>query len=373
MRLMKRNSSDGYIWECRKRGANRHRTRRSVRKNSWFEESELSMIEILKLANMWVRKANRDFIAFELNVAKKTVTDWMSFCREVCMEMCVYESSMLGGPDVIVEIDESMLGKRKYNRGKRVKGTWMFGGIERSMNKFFHVVQDGSKSTLFASIKSNLKEGTTIISDCWKSYDCLEDEGFLHLLHNHKMYFKDSETGAHTNSIQGSWSAIKKSTWNPQKKLVGVKQSEEAVECSWAILPPHSLNIEPQSSDKDNTELTHSKLPRQRKAQPRLILYASAFLHGETSLALELEFVTCQPRVRYLDRREPSGRGNGLVAAIAEWYRYQILACLVTSSSPVPLKTRRVGQRCTLNLSSSCWCGVVVRIRGGSSDVVHVT
>ncbi|GFV75327.1 uncharacterized protein TNCV_1481731 [Trichonephila clavipes] len=35
--------------------------------------------------------------------------------------------------------------------------------------------------------------------------------------------------------------------------------------------------------------------------------------------------------------------------------------CLVTSSSPVPLKTRRVGQRCTLNLSraetSSRWCG----------------
>ncbi|GFW61635.1 hypothetical protein TNCV_3705701 [Trichonephila clavipes] len=39
------------------------------------------------------------------------------------------------------------------------------------------------------------------------------------------------------------------------------------------------------------------------------------------------------------------------VAAVAEWYRYRIVACLVTSSIPVPLKTRRVGQRCTLNLS----------------------
>ncbi|GFU06480.1 histone-lysine N-methyltransferase SETMAR [Trichonephila clavipes] len=49
------------------------------------------------------------------------------------------------------------------------------------------------------------------------------------------------------------------------------------------------------------------------------------------------------------------------VAAVAEWYRYQTVACLVTNSSPVPLKTRRVGQRCTLNLSraemSSRWCG----------------
>ncbi|GFU68760.1 hypothetical protein TNCV_4400381 [Trichonephila clavipes] len=40
-----------------------------------------------------------------------------------------------------------------------------------------------------------------------------------------------------------------------------------------------------------------------------------------------------------------------LEAAVAEWYRYRIVACLVTSSSPIPLKTCRVQQRCTLNLS----------------------
>ncbi|GFW66179.1 uncharacterized protein TNCV_1710781 [Trichonephila clavipes] len=66
-----------------------------------------------------------------------------------------------------------------------------------------------------------------------------------------------------------------------------------------------------------------------------------------------------------------------IMAAVAEWYRYRTVACFVTGSSPVPLKTRRVGQRCTLNLSraetSSRWCGVVVRRGGASSGVVHVT
>ncbi|GFX02563.1 DDE_Tnp_IS1595 domain-containing protein [Trichonephila clavipes] len=119
---------------------------------------------------------------------------------------------MLGGPNVIVEIDESMFGKRKYYRGKGGNGTWVLGGIERSSNKcFFHMVQHRSKDILHQSIKSNIKEGSTIISDCWKAYDCLEDEGFLHLSVNHSMYFKDPETGAHTNSIEGSCSAIKKS------------------------------------------------------------------------------------------------------------------------------------------------------------------
>ncbi|GFW07354.1 uncharacterized protein TNCV_865261 [Trichonephila clavipes] len=65
-----------------------------------------------------------------------------------------------------------------------------------------------------------------------------------------------------------------------------------------------------------------------------------------------------------------SGRGSRVV-------KVSVVACLVTSSSPVPLKTRRVGQRCTLNLSraetSPRWCGVVVRRGGASSGVVHVT
>ncbi|GFY02413.1 uncharacterized protein TNCV_3502941 [Trichonephila clavipes] len=80
--------------------------------------------------------------------------------------------------------------------------------------------------------------------------------------------------------------------------------------------------------------------------------------------------------VHAAERNKDSSPGP-LEAAVAEWYRYRTTACLVTSSSPVPLKTRRVGQRCTLNLSraetSSRWCGVVVRRGGASSGVVHVT
>ncbi|GFX67524.1 uncharacterized protein TNCV_3932661 [Trichonephila clavipes] len=86
---------------------------------------------------------------------------------------------------------------------------------------------------------------------------------------------------------------------------------------------------------------------------------------------------------RYLGNFRPTAN-NGFSAsptlhgaAVAEWYRHRIVAGFVTSSSPVPLKTRRVGQRCTLNLSraetSSRWCGVVVRRGGASSGVVHVT
>ncbi|GFS95667.1 uncharacterized protein TNCV_886211 [Trichonephila clavipes] len=44
---------------------------------------------------------------------------------------------------------------------------------------------------------------------------------------------------------------------------------------------------------------------------------------------------------------------------------YLLIPKGVTSSSPIPLKTHRVGERCSLNLSkaqtSFCWSGVVVK------------
>ncbi|GFU21247.1 hypothetical protein TNCV_9101 [Trichonephila clavipes] len=64
-------------------------------------------------------------------------------------------------------------------------------------------------------------------------------------------------------------------------------------------------------------------------------------------------------------------------AAVAEWSRYRIVAGLVTSLSPVPLKTHRVGERCTLNLSrlKRPPVGVVVRrgvpARVSSTSLAH--
>ncbi|GFY16378.1 uncharacterized protein TNCV_2350221 [Trichonephila clavipes] len=65
-------------------------------------------------------------------------------------------------------------------------------------------------------------------------------------------------------------------------------------------------------------------------------------------------------------------RGCGiLVVKVSDHRRH------ATSSSPVPLNSRHVGKRFTLNMSraetSSRWCGVVVRREGANSGVVHVT
>lgn len=62
--------------------------------------------------------------------------------REVCMEIVINESSMLGGFRKIVAIDESKFGKRKNNRRKPMNDKWVFGGLEKGPNKYFFKSKD---------------------------------------------------------------------------------------------------------------------------------------------------------------------------------------------------------------------------------------
>lgn len=106
----------------------------------------------------------------------------------------------------IVEIDEAKIGKRKYGKGRIVKGQWVFGGIDRETKKIFiEPVPSRSSKNLLEIIKRRIAPNTTIYSDCWKAYNCLTEEGFVHCSVNHKMNFVDPETSAHTQNIERVW------------------------------------------------------------------------------------------------------------------------------------------------------------------------
>ena len=184
----------------------------SVFINTWFSRSHIDIETNVLFVNLYLR----DYFAYqvasdELKLSHKTITDWASFCREVLVSWALKNSvEQIGGEGEIVEIDESKFGKTKYNVGRVIQGQWVFGGVCRNTRDFFMVpVETRDAKTLLAIIKDKIKEGTTIISDCWKSYDCLSQEGFQHLTVNHSMNFVDPKTAAHTNTIERRWREAK--------------------------------------------------------------------------------------------------------------------------------------------------------------------
>ncbi|KYN00044.1 hypothetical protein ALC62_02638 [Cyphomyrmex costatus] len=196
------------LFRCRKRYFSSNAKKKRIRKQcdfhksckvgSWFSNSNLEIDKICKIVAcfLMLRPPRQEFLEEELGVSSHTVVDWFSFCREVCAYWTDKQSEKLGGPGRTVEIDEAKIGHRKYNRGRLVKGNWIFGGFERESKKVFIMpVEDRSEKTLLACIKQWIMPGTTIISDCWKSYNCLNSEGFQHLTVNHTYNFVDPDTG----------------------------------------------------------------------------------------------------------------------------------------------------------------------------------
>ncbi|GFW49782.1 mitotic-spindle organizing protein 2A [Trichonephila clavipes] len=138
----RKGTVDGYEWRCRSQSKdNPHDVVRSVRKGIWFSESKLGITIILRLTRYWFGKSMNAFVVNDLKVNKNTVLNWYMFCREVCMLACVKESAKLGGVGEIVEIDESLFGKRKYGKGRRVNGKWVFGGVQRESKKLLRVTE----------------------------------------------------------------------------------------------------------------------------------------------------------------------------------------------------------------------------------------
>ena len=150
-----------------------------------------------------------------LGLSHPTVIDWYNFIREECTSKLLRipaANKMLGGVGTIVEIDESLMIKRKYNRGvvREQHDTWVFGLYERQSGAgWIQFVPQRDAQTLVPIVQAMVRPGTTIHSDLWRAYNNLSNLGFVHHTVNHSANFVDPATGVHTQSVEGYWSRAK--------------------------------------------------------------------------------------------------------------------------------------------------------------------
>ena len=118
---------------------------------------------------------NRDSvssIAFNSNISCKTISFIINELSKIIVPKYNSKYSKIGGKNIIVEVDESKFGKRKYHKGHRVEGVWIFGMVERTKERRIHLiaVEDRTALTLNAELKAKVHEDSIIYSDCWKGY-----------------------------------------------------------------------------------------------------------------------------------------------------------------------------------------------------------
>lgn len=109
-----------------------------------------------------------------------------------------------------VEVDETYVGGVQRRSRVPKKKAIVFGIAERDRKKVYaKVVANSRESTLVPIIFSKVEQGSTVMSDEFKSYYSVSEAGFTHYTVNHSAYqYADGNTN--TNTIESFWSLLKR-------------------------------------------------------------------------------------------------------------------------------------------------------------------
>jgi len=138
-------------------------------KSSQIYQKGVIFRKALYITCCWACKIPANSASFISDVCDRSVSQWYAFLREKCSESLINSPNYcFGGAGVIVQIDESLVAKRKYNVGHLVQPQWVF-GLYDTATKVGHIqlVDDRSAGTLIPIIQRFVRPGTTIFSDQW--------------------------------------------------------------------------------------------------------------------------------------------------------------------------------------------------------------
>ena len=123
-----------------------------------------------------------------------------------------------------MEIDETVIVRRKFNRGRVLKQLWLFGGIVRLNKRRFVVALNGptddkrNSVTLFPLIEKYIKLDSIIYNNAWPVYKSISSLGlrYKHFVINHSENSVTSEE-IHTQTIERFWRHLKE--WIKQSSM----------------------------------------------------------------------------------------------------------------------------------------------------------
>ena len=185
-------------------------------KGSFLHNVHLPAWKVVVFAHHWLSKHwDHETVVEGLGLSTRTSVDWRSFCSEVT-DHWLENQEPIGGPGITVEIDETLIARRKYERGRVLSQVWVFGAVERASKKKIVVPLVGpigekrDRGTLLPIIQQYIKRGSVIVSDSWRAYHTLKDHGYTHYVVNHSEHFVDPENpDIHTQNIERLWRDLK--------------------------------------------------------------------------------------------------------------------------------------------------------------------
>lgn len=187
------------------------RKMKNIYENTIFHNVKLEKIVILKILELFMVKASNKLICYLTGVSNKTLWSLLKKLRSILVPLYYDQAEPIGGAGVVVQVDESKFGKRKYDRGHIVDGVWVLGAVEKTKERRIRlfVVENRKEQTLTSILTGNIDKDSSVHTDMWRGYSKLKDKFVQHATVNHSKNFTDPVTKVNTNTIEGEWCGIK--------------------------------------------------------------------------------------------------------------------------------------------------------------------
>ena len=213
----------GPFFRCNKRTCQRKKY--PLWKNTIFGSSKLPIEKTLLTLYYFSCRRTVSDTAECLDYNKQSVCDLYKLFRSTLESFTEKYSSKLGGPGVVIHFDETPITKRHGYTGRHAPSTtvWVVGAVDIHSRKcFLHFLPSRSRNDLYQFIEKWILPGSTIHTDCHRSYSTLSSMGFTHLTVNHSRTLV-SPDGTHTNWIEGLFGCVKKLRRKYDAKWAGVE------------------------------------------------------------------------------------------------------------------------------------------------------
>lgn len=187
------------------------RCRFTVRQGTMFEGSNLPLKKWFYAIYLFLshkRGISSCQLARDINVTQKTA--WFMLHR---IRHNIKDND--ANFDDMTQVDETYVGgkarkDRKRTQGRSTKQKTLVMGLLSGGKVYAKIIKDASSKILLEVINELVKKGSTVITDCWKGYNRLSDNNYIHEVVKHSIKEYVNSRGFHTNSIEGFWSQLKR-------------------------------------------------------------------------------------------------------------------------------------------------------------------
>ena len=164
-----------------------------------FRKSGISCVQFMTLALGWLLKDSNKGQAQSTSISNGCVSTFTLKINVFAQATLKRQNQRLGCLMHVVEIDEALLDRRKYNRGRAKDSAWILGGIKRPTSEhpipraFLVECPDRKQETLEKIIQENVEPGAIILTDSFRSYLHISRLGYYHYVVTHSKKLRGSK------------------------------------------------------------------------------------------------------------------------------------------------------------------------------------